>query len=73
VDAGDYAIVQLKGTAAKSAVFLASAAEVSRQYAEKDGLPMATHANAVSGGTLLGRTVVKIDYSSYAMDVVPAS
>src|SRR5215472_7686937 len=73
VDAGNYAIVQLKGTAAKSAVFFASAAEVSRQYAEKDGLPMATHANAVSGGTLLGRTVVKIDYSSYAMDVVPAS
>ena len=48
------AIVQLKGTAAKSAFFLASAAEVTRQYDEMNDLPMATHAEAVSGSALLG-------------------
>jgi hypothetical protein len=71
VDAKDFAIVQLKGAAAKSAVFFANAAEVSRQYVEIDGLPMATHVDAVSGSALLGRTVVKVDYSNYAMEVAP--
>ena len=69
VDAQDFAIVQLKGTASKSATFLARAAEVSRQYAEIDGLPMATHAEAVSGSALLGQTVVKVDYSNYKIDL----
>ncbi len=73
VDAQDYAIVQLKGTASKSAFFLASAAQVSRQYGEISGLPMATHAEAVSGSTLLGQTVVKIDYTNYQLDLIPAS
>lgn len=71
VDAHDYAIVQLKGTAGKSPFFLASAAEVSRQYSEISNLPMATHAEAVSGGVLLGQTVVKIDYSNYELDLTP--
>lgn len=69
VDAEDFAIVQLKGTATKSAFFLASAAEVTRQYDEIRELPMATHAEAVSGSALLGQTVVKIDYSNYQLDL----
>jgi hypothetical protein len=69
VDAHDFAIVQLRGTAAKSSFFLAKAADVSRQYAEIDGLPMATHAEAVSGSALLGETIVKIDYSDYKIDL----
>lgn len=69
VDAHDYAIVQLKGTAAKSPFFLTNAAEVSRQYAEIDTLPMATHADAVSGSALLGQTVVKVDYSHYQLQL----
>ncbi len=69
VDAHDFAIVQLKGTASKSAFFLASAAQVVRQYDEMSGLPMATHAQAVSGSSLLGQTVVKIDYTNYQLDV----
>lgn len=69
VDARDYAIVQLKGTAAKSAVFIANAAEVTRQYADVDNLPMATHAEAVSGSALLGQTVVKVDYSGYQIQL----
>jgi hypothetical protein len=71
VDAQDFAIVQLKGTASKSAFFLASAAEVSRQYDEMDALPMATHAQAVSGSALLGQTTVKIDYTNYQLELIP--
>ena len=69
VDSHDFEIVQLKGTASKSATFLARAAEVSRQYAEIEGLPMATHAEAISGSALLGQTVVKIDYMNYKIDL----
>lgn len=69
VDARDYSIVQLKGTASKSAFFLAKAAAVSRQYASISGLPMATHAEAVSGSALLGQTTVKIDYTNYQIDL----
>jgi hypothetical protein len=72
VDAHDYAIVQLKGTAAKSAIFLANAAEVTRQYAEVQNLPMATHAEAVSGSPLFGRTLVKVDYSGYQVQLLGA-
>lgn len=70
VDARDYAIVQLKGTAAKSAIFIADAAEVTRQYTEVENLPMATHAEAVSGSALLGQTVVKVDYSGYQLQLL---
>jgi len=70
VDAHDYAIVQLKGTAAKSALFITNAAQMTRQYAEVDDLPMATHAEAVSGSALLGQTVVKVDYSGYQMQLI---
>ena len=69
VDPQDYSIVQLKGTASKSAFFLASAAQVIRQYGEMSGLPMATHAQAISGSSLLGQTVVKIDYTNYQLDL----
>ena len=72
VDATDFSIVQLKGTASKSAFFLAKAAAVSRQYDRINGLPMATHAEAVSASSLLGQTVVKIDYSNYQIDLASA-
>jgi len=72
VDAHDYRIVQLKGTAAKSAFFLANAAGVTRQYEEVNSLPMATHAEAISGSSLLGQTVVKVDYNGYQMQLLAA-
>jgi hypothetical protein len=72
VDAGNYAIVQLEGTAAKSPFFLASAAQVSRQYANVSGFPMATHAKAVSNSVLFGQTVVKIDYTGYQVELLGA-
>jgi hypothetical protein len=70
VDAHVFAIVLLKGRASKSAFFLASAADVTRQYDEVNGLPMATHAQAISASSLLGQTVVKIDYTDYELDLV---
>lgn len=73
VDARDFAIVLLKGRASKSAFFLASAAEVTRQYDEVKGLPMASHAQAISASSLLGQTVVKIDYTNYQVDVMTGS
>lgn len=69
VNVRDFAIVQLQGTASKAAFFLAKAAEVSRQYEEVEGLPMATHVEAVSGSALLGTTVVKVDYLNYKIDL----
>lgn len=72
VDARDYSIVQLKGIAGKSPFFLASAADVTRQYTQINNLPMAAHAEAISGGTLLGRTVVKVDYSNYQISSAPS-
>jgi hypothetical protein len=73
VDAKDYAIVQIEGTESKSAFFLASAAQVLRQYANVSGFPMAMHAKAVSNSALLGQTVVKIDYTDYRLDLVRRS
>jgi len=71
VDAADYSIVQLEGTAAKSPSFLTGATQVMRQYAKFEGFPMATHASAVSKSVLLGQTVVKIDYSGYQIQLRP--
>lgn len=69
VDARNYGIVQLEGTASKSPFFLAVAAQVSRQYVNVDGFPMATHAKAVSNSAWLGQTVVKVDYTDYEVEL----
>jgi len=71
VDAQDDSIVQLQGTAAKSRSVLTGPAEVQRQYAKIGGFPMATHVKAVSNSWLLGQTIIKIDYTDYA--IVPRS
>jgi hypothetical protein len=67
VDADDGSIVKLDGVASKAASVLAGATQVSRQYANINGLPMATHAAAVAGSWLLGQTTIDIDYSGYQM------
>lgn len=72
VDAQDYSIVQLEGTASKSPTVLTGPAQVTRQYTMIDGFPMATHAKAVSNSWLLGQTTIKIDYTGYEMMVRPA-
>ena len=65
VDAGNEAIVQLDGVTSKSPSVLTGPSQVFRRYTTMDGLPMATHAQAVSSSTLLGQTVIKIDYTGY--------
>jgi hypothetical protein len=72
VDAGDFSIVQVQGTASKSASVLTSAAQLTRQYAELDGFSEATHARAVSNSFLFGQTVVTIDYQNYNIQLQPA-
>ena len=65
VDAQDFSIVQLEGVATKSHSMLTEPAQVMRQYARVNGFAMATHARAVSSSSLLGQTIVKIDYLGY--------
>jgi hypothetical protein len=72
VDAKDFSIVQLEGTASKSASILAGPAQVARQYADLNGLPMATHARAVSNSFLFGQVTVKIDYKDYQVELLSA-
>ncbi|UWZ83585.1 LolA-like protein [Occallatibacter riparius] len=67
VDAQDGSIVKLDGVSSKAASVLAGASQVSRQYTNINGLPMATHAEAEAGSWLLGQTTIDIDYSGYEM------
>jgi outer membrane lipoprotein-sorting protein len=71
VDATDGSIVQLEGTSSKSASFLTGPTKVMRQYASVNGFSEATHARAESDSSLFGRTVVKIDYEGYHIQLRP--
>jgi len=71
VDARDYSIVQLEGTASKSPSLLTGPAQVMRQYTRVRGFAQATHARAVSISPLFGQTVVTIDYRDYAIQLQP--
>jgi hypothetical protein len=73
VDARDYSIVQLEGVAAKSHSFLLSPSQVSRQYSNVNGYPMATHAKATSSIALMGQVTIKIDYVGYQMELLPTN
>lgn len=72
VDAQNEAIVQLEGIAARSPTFLSGPSQIVRQYTLIDGFAMATHARAVSNSSLLGQTIVKIDYLDYQLQPQPA-
>jgi len=65
VDASDFTIVRLEGTASKAPSVFAGATHMMRQYANLNGFAMATHARAESTTFLYGKTVVTIDYSNY--------
>jgi hypothetical protein len=69
VDAKDFSIVQIQGTAASSPSFLTGPAQVFREYAKVSGFAQATHAKAVSTSSLFGRTVVKVDYQGYQVQL----
>ncbi len=72
VDAQDYSTVQLAGFTAKSPSVFAGPTQVARQYANIDGLPMATHASATSMSWLFGQTTIEIDYAGYQIELRPA-
>jgi hypothetical protein len=73
VDAKDYTIVRLEGVASKAPSIFAGLTHMMRQYANVDGFSMATHARAESTTFLYGKTIVKIDYSDYDIEVRPGS
>jgi hypothetical protein len=72
VDAKDYLIVQLQGTASKSSSVFTGATQMMRQYTTVNGFAMATHARATSDSFLFGLTIVKIDYQGYEIQLRPA-
>jgi outer membrane lipoprotein-sorting protein len=72
VDARDGSLMQIDGVATDSASILSGPAHMMRQYANISGYSMAMHARAESDSSLLGRTVVTIDYSNYQLQIKPA-
>ena len=69
VDAQNGSIVQLQGATSRSPSMFAGASQVFRQYTTIDGFAMATHARAVSNSWLVGKTIIKIDYTGYELQV----
>lgn len=72
VDARDGSIVEIDGMATASASAFSGPAHMMRQYANIDGVAMATHARAESDSWLVGKTVVTVDYSDYDLQLAPA-
>jgi outer membrane lipoprotein-sorting protein len=71
VDAKDFSIVQIEGMASKAPSLLTGPTQMLRQYAKVEGFAEPTHARAISNSFLFGRTVVKIDYSDYRLQLEP--
>lgn len=71
VDSKDGSIVQIQGTASKSSSLLTGTTQLMRQYAKMSGFSQAVHARAVSNSFMFGRTVVKIDYQDYHIQLRP--
>jgi len=69
VDSKSFQIVQIQGTGSKSASMLTQPTQMFRQYESIDGYAMGTHAKAITNSSLLGQTVVKIDYTDYHMQL----
>ncbi len=68
-DAGDGTLVQIQGVSSKNPSAFSGTTHMMRQYANIDGFSMAMHARAESTSGLFGRTVVKIDYSDYQLQL----
>jgi hypothetical protein len=69
VDAKDYTILRIAGTASKRPTIWSGPPQMTREYAKYDGFSEATHARAVSDSALFGQTVVTIDYQNYALEL----
>ena len=73
VDATSFAIAQVDGIASKNPSIWSGATHMMRQYADIHGVPMAIRARAESNSTLIGRTVVTIDYGDYQLQLAPSA
>lgn len=71
VDSRDGTIVRIEGESSKSPSVFTGPTQMSRQYMNIDGYAEATHAWAQSNSSLFGKTVVKIDYSGYRIELAP--
>lgn len=71
VDISDYSLARIEGVASKSPSAFAGKTQMMRQYAQIDGFPMATHAQAESNSLLFGHTMVTIDYTDYHLQLDP--
>jgi hypothetical protein len=69
VDAKDGSIVQVQGISSKSPSMWTGPTQMIRQYANINGFSQATHARAVSNSSLLGQSIIKIDYSDYSVQL----
>lgn len=69
VDAKDFGIVKIEGTASKSPSMWAGETRMMRRYANVSGFAMATGARAESNSFLFGKTVVTIDYRDYQIEL----
>ena len=69
VDAKDGSIAQVEGKGSKSFSFVTGPTQLMREYAKVSGFSQATHARAESDSFLFGKTVVKIDYLDYQVDL----
>jgi len=73
VDAKDFGIVKIDGTASKSPSVWAGQTHMMRRYANVSGFAMATSARAESNSFLFGKTIVTIDYLDYRIELRPGS
>lgn len=67
VDAETYHPVQLEGEASAEASVWTGRPSIAREYADLEGIPVATHARSTSKQKLLGETVLEIEYENYRL------
>jgi outer membrane lipoprotein-sorting protein len=72
VDAKDYSIMRIEGTATKKPSIWSGPAQMTRDYAKFNGYSEATHAQAISDSSIFGQTMVTIDYQDYQMQLSPS-
>ena len=71
VDAQNFSIVKVEGTASRRPSILAGTTRMMREYKQVQGYAMATKARAVSNSRMIGRTVVTVEYSGYHLMLLP--
>ena len=71
VDSMDGSIVQVQGTTSGSSSLVSGPTQITRQYSNVDGFPEATRLRGVSESFMFGRTIVKVDYRDYHIQLRP--